>query len=138
MIIDLGYNYSVWSYEYDQVLVVASLKMDLNTFCLTIQFDRIHTKYGLGAGTKVTHLDKVEVGTFNKPNNGLIKKLLSKYKYSTKNTFPNDGWSIVAENGNLIKYKKLIDVFGYHKNENKIVSRILKINNIKRTIKSTN
>lgn len=139
MIIDLGHIYSVWSYEYDHNQRVATLKLNLETLILNLSISEIKTKSGIGAGTKTVFIDNIEVGTLNKPNKGLIRSTLSKYKYNSSSIsypFSRNGWNIIDNDKSILIRDNTLDfLFDYYKNTDKVVSRILKLKKIKSKIK---
>ena len=78
MIKEIGHNVNSWSWEYDQVDRIATLKVDLNTLVLHLTITNIHTKSGLGKGKFTKILSEQVVGTLSKPNKGLISSTLKK------------------------------------------------------------
>lgn len=137
MTINLGYIYSSWSYEYDHHLRTGSLQLDLNTFVLYLIITQTISKTGIGAGSYTKLLEKNEVGTLIKPNKDLIRAILSNYNYkntSVSYSFSRNGWYI-SNDIQVLKDKTINDLLDYHRNDNKIISRILKLKQIKSKIK---
>lgn len=120
--IELGFNYS----NNEKSINVSTIELELSTFELKMKITKI--PIGIESITKL--VGQTSVGTLFKPNKRLIKNMLSNYK-NEGSPFSNDGWMILSENDDIIKSKKLNDVFDYHINQNKVISRFIKIKKIK-------
>lgn len=130
--IEIGRIENTHSWEYDSWSNVAILFLDLNTMILNISVSQIHFKSGLGKGVFTKHLLDLEVGTLYKPNKGLIRSILAKYKQQY--TFAKDGWSLLDNSDKTLKNFKLSDLLEYTINDNLVVSRFIKIKAIKAKI----
>jgi len=126
--IDIGTITNSYSWEYDAWYHVGTLMLDFNTEMLTLIITQTHIKSGIGKGTFTKHLATIVVGTLLKPNKGLIRSTLSKYKQQVP--FAKDGWRT-----DLKRDLTLAEVLDHTINENTLISRYLKIKKIKSKIK---
>lgn len=128
--IELGHIQSYWSWEYDTIIVTARLTMDITNFRLKLDFDKRHTKTGLGAGEYNTKIASYDVGTFFLPYKSMISSMLSQHKQSDR-PFRRDGWTTEYTKG-----LKLHQLFDELKSREQVIMRAVKLNKIKKLLKT--
>ncbi len=79
----LGTNHSSWSWEDDNRQWEAELMVNNGSTDLYLKIEQTHTKYGLGAGKRVTIDCYQQVGTLAKPDYSKIRELLKKESFGT-------------------------------------------------------
>jgi len=97
-------NKSYYSWEYDSHTTTAQILLDRKDDSLYLKIRTVHNKSGLGAGSYPKDLEFVKIGTTQKADLQLVKKLLVKHKQSHKN-FSNH-WE--DEEGNKMLLSEVI------------------------------
>ena len=127
--IEIGTIDNTYSWEYDTWSNVIILYLNLTTMVLNITVTKIHYKSGLGKGVFTKQIEDIVVGTLNKPNKGIIRSILSKYKQ--QEPFSKTGWSVSDDSDEITNNLTISDLLNYTIKNNKIVSRLIKIKSIK-------
>jgi len=106
----LATNKSYYSWEYDNQESTAQILLDKSDDSLYLKIHKVHVKTGLGAGTYPMNAEFVCIGTLQKADLALVRKLLKKHQYDQRKFSTH--WE--DEEGNKMS---LTDLLKMHKPE---------------------
>ena len=107
----LGTNESSWSWEDDADHRTAQILLNRNDDSLYLKINQVHTKFGMGAGTRSAILAFVNIGNIQKADLAIVRTLLKKHahqKSSAGNGF-SKFWQ--DEEGNKMNLTDLLKMY---------------------------
>lgn len=104
----LGTNESYWGWEYDSDRVSAYILLDENTNDIYLKIKKVHTKQGLGAGTRENILEFIKIGTIFKADLKLVRSLLKKHAHQRTSTSYGFSTHWTDDDGNKMNLTDLI------------------------------